>query len=126
MIDVFTLLVLFQLKHFICDYPLQNQYMLGKLLPSDENWELPLLAHVLVHGLATFLIAIYFTSFEVAIFVSLIDIMTHFVIDRIKASPDLLGRFKPTQPYFWWALGADQMLHHLVHYFLIAIILGLI
>ena len=30
-LELLMLLVLFQLKHFICDYPLQNAYMLGKM-----------------------------------------------------------------------------------------------
>lgn len=55
---------------------------------------------------------------------SLADFIIHFTVDRIKASPNLGGRFNPTQPYFWWALGADQMAHHLTNYLFIAIIMS--
>ena len=60
--------------------------------------------------------------------------VVHFTMDRIKASPNMLGRFKPltkeTYPtaneaaiksntYFWWSLGLDQGVHHLTHYVII-------
>ena len=28
--EIFILLILFQIKHFLCDFPLQGKYMLGK------------------------------------------------------------------------------------------------
>ena len=118
--EIFTLLVLFQLKHFVCDYPLQNQYMLGKM--QATNWIKPLAAHAAVHSLATYIITMYFVGLFTAILFALADFIIHFTVDRIKASPKLGGRFNPTQPYFWWALGADQMAHHLTHYLFIAII----
>ena len=119
-LEIFTLLVLFQLKHFICDYPLQTQYMLGKM--QATGWIQPLAAHAAVHSLATYIIAMYFVGPFIAILFALADFIIHFTVDRIKASPKLGGRFNPSQPYFWWALGADQMVHHLTHYLFIAII----
>ena len=125
--EIFTLLVLFQLKHFICDYPLQTQYMLGKM--QATGWIQPLAAHAGVHAIATFLIAYvvldlvyWLDNLFFATLFAILDFVIHFTVDRIKASPNLGGRFNPTQPYFWWALGADQMAHHLTHYLFIAII----
>lgn len=121
-LDIFLLLILFQFKHFIADYPLQTQYMLGKM--SKESWIAPLISHVLVHGVFTYLIVIVFTqSLWLAIILTILDMTIHFTMDRIKASPYKLGRFKPEQPYFWWALGFDQMIHHLTHYLLIYIVI---
>ena len=126
-LEIFTLLVLFQLKHFICDYPLQTQYMLGKM--QATGWIQPLEAHAGVHAIATFLIAYvvldlvyWLDNLFFATLFAILDFVIHFTVDRIKASPNLGGRFNPTQPYFWWALGADQMAHHLTHYLFIAII----
>lgn len=121
MVELFLLLIVFQLKHFICDYPLQGTYMLGKLRAT--NWVLPLAAHAAVHATATLLIAIWF-SLHLAIILAITDFILHFTIDRLKASPNYGGRFKPDQPYFWWALGADQMAHHFTHYAFIFILLG--
>lgn len=127
MLEVFMLLIAFQFKHFICDFPLQNQYMLGKM--NLTNWKLPLAAHAAVHALGTFLItcllfksAYYMNAIVLGAILGTADFIIHFVVDRIKASPKLGGRFNPTQPYFWWALGADQMTHHLTHYLFIFVI----
>jgi hypothetical protein len=131
---IFLLLVIFQIKHFLADYPLQTRYMLGKFKPGWAYIN-PLLAHVSVHGAFTFWIAWAFTgSFWFANGLALFDMVCHFTMDRIKASPDLLGRFKPltketyfaatpqqlaSNNYFWWSIGLDQSVHHLTHYVII-------
>lgn len=89
---IWLLLVLYQIKHFVCDYPLQGRYMLGKFKPGNE-WILPLLAHSTVHGVGTFLIASMIKP-KIAFWVALFDMVAHFSMDRIKASPNLLGRYK--------------------------------
>lgn len=137
MITIFVLLVLYQLKHFFADYPLQNAYMLGKF-KSYPDYILPLAAHAGTHAGFTFCIALGWVSLTSAIILALIDFIIHFTMDRIKASPNLLGRFVPltkeTYPtasrteiksntFFWWSLGADQMVHHFTHYLLIWLIL---
>jgi hypothetical protein len=66
--------------------------MLKKFLPGT-GFILPLLAHTAVHGLGTFLIAMSVAP-SLAIWLALLDMATHFVVDRIKASPNMLGRFK--------------------------------
>ena len=121
MIDLFLLLVLYQLKHFTCDYPLQNEYMLGKF--KANGWILPLSAHAGVHALGTLVITISLVSPLLAVLFALFDFTIHFIMDRIKASPKLLGKFKADEKEFWWALGFDQMVHHITHYM---IILGVI
>lgn len=90
---LWLLLVIYQIKHFVADYPLQGKYMLGKF-QAYPKFILPLLAHASVHAALTFAIAIFFKSVEVAIALALLDAGIHFVVDRIKASPDMLGRFK--------------------------------
>lgn len=90
---IYLLLVLFQLKHFFCDYPLQTPYMLGKF--KDKGWILPLSAHSAVHALATLVIAHSIQSNrKLSVAVALIDFVLHFTMDRVKASPSLLGRYK--------------------------------
>ena len=121
---IFVLLVVFQFKHFICDYLLQGEYMLGKFKPG---WDfiLPLTAHCLVHVVATFFIA-FLTSFnfKLSLVLSVFDFITHFIMDRIKASPNILGCYKPNVQEFWWCLGLDQKIHHLVHYTIIFILVS--
>lgn len=124
LIYIITFFVVFQLKHFICDYLLQTQYMLGKM--NTTNWQLPLAAHAAVHGFATLvilfimLLVLGYVPFEAFIlWLALLDFIAHFCIDRLKASPSLGGRYNPTQTQFWTILGLDQMTHHLCHYFYI-------
>jgi len=120
MITLFVLLVVFQLKHFIADYPLQGKYMLGKFKP-DWGFLGPLLAHSSVHALFTFLISAICTGdFTFSLGLGIFDLVVHAIMDRLKAGPKYLGRFKDMMaPYFWWSLGFDQMVHHITHYILI-------
>lgn len=123
-----------------------------------------MLAHASVHGVFTFFISILVTGrSDLSVKLALFDLIVHFTMDRIKASPKLMGRWKPmTAPdyvkanelvkiadefsshtlltdtalveaakeakkklrsntLFWWALGFDQMVHHLTHYVIIFI-----
>ena len=98
---IWILLIVMQFKHFIADYLLQGKYMLGKF--RDKGWVLPLAAHCFVHFLFTFLIALgtfVFTNhqspvyFWSAVLFGLIDFSIHFIMDRIKASPKMLGRYQ--------------------------------
>lgn len=117
--EIFILLIVFQIKHLIADFPLQNEYMLGKF-KRGKDFILPLAAHAGVHFVFTFFI-VFFFKFDImlALTLALFDFFTHFIIDRIKASPDLLGRWIPSQKMFWNMIGVDQMCHHLVHYSII-------
>lgn len=88
---IFILLILFQIKHFVADYPLQNEYMLGKF--KEKGWILPLFCHSGVHAIITFIISLFFVDFNVSICVGLFDFAIHFTMDRIKASPKMLGKY---------------------------------
>ena len=152
--EFFVLLVVYQLKHFLADYPLQNSYMLKKFL-GGRDWILPLATHAGVHAVFTFVIsAVYLQDLTMlSVALAAVDFVCHFVMDRVKASPKLMGRWKTvsadeyrslarmasydgtngelqcgrqmaerklkSNTYFWWALGIDQMIHHLTHYAII-------
>jgi hypothetical protein len=118
-------LVAFQIKHFLADFLFKNIYIPNNI--KTLTWEKPLFAHVLVHGIGTFLISFWFGAFNAILF-SLFDISTHFVIDHLKSDIRYFGRFKyldddtyilatdkqrKESKYYWWIYGADQALHHL-------------
>jgi len=146
---IFTLLIFFQAKHFLADYPLQNGFMLGKFKPGWD-FVLPLTAHAGIHALFTTGLCLYIAPH--LWWLGIIDFAVHFIMDRIKAGPKYLGRYKALsanefmnvmqerhiaflqndQQYineqndklkgnvrFWWALGFDQMVHHITHYYII-------
>lgn len=113
----FKLLVIYQFKHFIADFPLQREYMLKKVSP---NWDfiLPLATHCLVHSGMTLSICLLVNPH--LWWLSLVDFVVHFIMDRIKSGPKYLGRFNDkSKPGFWNCLGFDQMIHHLTHFYII-------
>jgi len=137
---VYTLFGIFLVKHFIADFPLQGQYHIGKF-KKYPDFILPLLNHCAIHAIFTFIISCTFLKdAEKAFWLGCFDLLCHFGMDRIKASPDLLGRFKAlsaaeyvkcvkgeanqdfhtakaayeklrSNRLFWVSLGIDQMVH---------------
>lgn len=92
-IELLGLLIIFQFKHFLADFPLQTEYMLGKF--KDKGWLLPLLVHCLVQAGFTFTISLIVSnSMLLALKLAMFDLTIHGIMDRIKASPKLLGRFQ--------------------------------
>ncbi len=92
---IFALLVIYQVKHWLADYPLQRPWMLGKFL--EKGWVAPLAAHAGVHALFTLLIVLCCpgTTLLLAGLLGAFDFIIHFTMDRIKASSKLMGRWKP-------------------------------
>ena len=107
---IFLLLLAFQVKHFIADYPLQFPYMYenkGKL----SGWVKPLRDHALVHATFTFFMTVGFVGISMALALSAFDFITHFLTDRWKAKA---GGNCNESASFWINLGIDQMIHHTV------------
>ena len=128
-LDALFLAFVYQIKHFLSDYILQTgRFFLGKFSANTKEWIPALSVHCFVHGISTYYIAstwLISKSHKDVFFVlslSLFDASIHFMMDRLKASPHMWGRYgatKNTKPWFWWALGFDQMIHHLTHYIII-------
>ena len=117
---IFTLLVIYQIKHFIADFPLQREYMLRKTL-AGWDFLLPLTLHCLVHGLGTFVIVMFYNPS--LWWLAILDFVIHFLIDRLKSGPRYFGRFNDlTKAGFWTVLGLDQMFHQLTHIYIIWVI----
>lgn len=91
MFNLFLLLILFQIKHLFVDYFFQISWMLGKFKP-DWGFFFPLLAHAGLHGATTTVICLAWNPS--LWWLGLVDMIIHFVMDRIKAGPRYLGRFK--------------------------------
>lgn len=116
----FVLLVIYQIKHYLADFPLQRQYMLKKVSP---RWDflLPLAVHCGVHAVMT--LAIVLIMKPELWWLAIVDFAVHFVMDRIKSGPKYLGRYNDiSKTSFWLALGFDQMVHHLTHIYIVWVI----
>jgi hypothetical protein len=118
--NIFILLIVFQAKHLIADYYLQFPYMYMNK-GADKNWFKPLFDHASIHALMTLvIIAIYCllaypdaNKYQIATtigFVTVFDFITHFITDRWKA----VKKDRPDESKFWYSLGIDQMVHHIV------------
>jgi hypothetical protein len=108
-----SLLIFFQLKHFVADFVLQNVWMLQKARPG---WDFvpPLSIHCGVHALLTLAVTLYLNP--VFWWLAICDFVIHFTMDRIKAGPRYFGRYHDVQTKgFWVTFGFDQMVHHLTH-----------
>ncbi|HEY9787157.1 MAG TPA: DUF3307 domain-containing protein, partial [Candidatus Obscuribacterales bacterium] len=82
-LKILVLWFVFDTKHYLADYVLQNQYMLGKF--RREGWLAPLTAHCLVHAVMT--LAICLCVNPSLAWLAALDFVLHFTMDRIKAHP---------------------------------------
>ncbi|MCB0378628.1 MAG: DUF3307 domain-containing protein [Bdellovibrionales bacterium] len=117
---IFMLLLIYQIKHYIADFPLQREYMLRKTVAS---WAflLPLATHCSVHAVGTLVICLMFRP-EMW-WLAIADFIIHFFVDRLKSGPKYFGRYNDlSRPGFWNVLGFDQMVHHITHIWIIYMI----
>lgn len=112
-----TLLILylvFRLKHVICDFILQFDWMaLGKGKGFSKGGGSALVSHCLIHAAGTLLIVLFFAP--ALWWLALCDFVIHALIDRAKAVLTEKKGWKPKDTYFWWAIGIDQEFHNLTH-----------
>lgn len=102
-----------QLKHFICDGPLQTLAM----VKSKSIYGAPLgILHSALHGLGTglvFLIATF--SPIVAIGLAVLDFTIHYHVDFTKENVIKYFGWNTNNAQFWWALSADQTIHQFTY-----------
>lgn len=117
---ILLLVAALQLKHFICDGPLQTRTM----VEAKGHYGRPLgLLHALIHGVGTALVLAGFGfAPPIALLLGLLDLAIHYHIDFTKENVVRKAGWTPAQGPFWWALSADQTAHQLT-YLLITYIL---
>mgnify|MGYP001340263790 CR=1 FL=1 len=112
---VFFLIGLFQIKHYLADFPLQQEYMVKSKVKESWSFVVPLATHCFVHALITLSIILWVVPS--LWWLSLVDFALHFMMDRIKSGPKYLGRFNDQKSSAYWnCFGFDQMVHHFTHY----------
>lgn len=117
----FVLLVVFHIKHFLADFPLQFNFMLKYKVSPAWNFVIPLSLHCLIHSGFTLMICLIVDPSYW--WLAIVDFGVHFTMDRLKAGPRYLGRFNdPNKSSFWISLGFDQMIHHLTDILVIYIL----
>ena len=116
---VFILLALFGIKHFICDFLMQYDYMLTEKGIYGATGGLH---HAIVHASFTFLILVFFCdNANTIIVLAFLDFVLHYHIDYFKQQ--LNKGLTPSDRNFWIWLGLDQALHYLTYIAIIAVVL---
>jgi hypothetical protein len=112
--EILVVLILFQIKHFFSDFPLQSVYMLGKG-KTGLAWIMPLSAHCAVHAGLSLLIILFVNPS--LFWLVLAEFGAHFVIDRSKClyklpqgawAPEDKGKYLTK---YYMAFGLDQLAH---------------
>ena len=115
-----AVLIVLEIKHFVCDFPLQTL----KMVQSKGIYLHPTgIAHSAIHALATmscFLVVTPTLPLGAAIIVG--EFLVHYHIDWGKEQINRWMKYTAAKTGFWWALGADQLLHNLT-YIAIAVLL---
>lgn len=116
---VFTVL---QVKHFICDYPLQTPYQLKhKGIYGHPGG----IIHSAIHALGTltaFLVVTPTLALGAAIVVG--EFLVHYHTDWAKDQVMRRKGYNVHQHEFWWAIGADQLVHHLTYIVIAGVLVG--
>ena len=122
--DPFTaliaVLIVLEIKHFIFDYPLQTLFMLRN---KGTYFHPGGIVHSGLHALGTtsaFFVVTPTLLLGVAIIVG--EFLVHYHVDWSKEQIIRRMGYTASQSEFWWAIGADQLLHHLT-YIAIAVVL---
>ena len=120
--SVLLLLAAFQVKHFICDGPLQTKAMVDQ----KSHYGAPIgVLHSVIHGIGTLIVLVAFFGFSAVVFgLAVLDFAIHYHVDFTKENVVRMMGWTPSQGPFWWAMSFDQMLHHLTYLGLAAIALS--
>ncbi len=117
------LVLLLQLKHFVCDGLLQTKDMVN----DKGYYGKPLgLLHAAIHGagtLAVFAVTGYGWS-TVLVFAAL-DFAIHYHVDYTKENIVRSNGWTVATPYFWWMIALDQFVHHMTYLAFVAYSQGL-
>lgn len=107
----FALVLIFlHLKHYLMDCVLQNSWIRNG---KKTQKTIPLMVHLLMHGLGSFIVLIFFFDMNSAINFAILDMFFHGIIDLIKAHPRLGSRWGPDKEFYWWSMMGDQTAHHI-------------
>jgi len=115
-IDTLVLLSLFQLKHFLADYPLQTITMVKEKGVYGKRGGI---YHALIHSALTFTTLglfnyfVFPVAYTLAFSIAALEFVIHYHIDWAKMQ--MSRKFSTEDKGFWNWIGFDQLLHHLTY-----------
>jgi hypothetical protein len=106
-------IALLQIKHVICDGPLQTLSMVH----AKRVYLKPLgLVHAGIHGIGTLLVSLGFgLAPGAALQLAVLDSAVHYHVDFSKENIVRRNGWTETDGPFWWAFTVDQALHHMTY-----------
>lgn len=120
--DSVHVLLLFMIKHFVCDFPLQAFPWMYR--NKGTYGHIGGITHALIHGAATLLLINYVVpSSGISLCIGALDFVAHYHIDYAKMKTGVRFNLKPdNSEWFWILLGFDQLLHFLTYYWFITLL----
>lgn len=125
--QIFLILIAFEVKQFICDYPIHPTFIL-KRFQTDGNRAFIL--HALAHACLTFLICFFMTTAELPLIFMLasLDFLIDFMLAIFRSRTQLIAHWRPLDleefmlasrrdkvrhRLFWAAYGLSRTIRHL-------------
>ena len=117
------LLFMLIIKHALADLVLQSRLTSGDK-SNLKSWKGYI--HAGDHGLLTFIVLLFFTSFQNSVIIGILDYVLHFLIDYIKTV--LVRRFGVVQNTrtFWIVQGVDQIAHYSCYFLYVLLLTNLL
>ena len=117
---ILILVLLLQLKHSVCDGPLQTPRM---VVEKGTYGKAGGLAHAGLHGAGSILVFVLFgLPVWLALALACADFVIHYHIDFLKENLVRRKGWTTRHNYFWWTLAADQTLHHMTYIAMAAVV----
>lgn len=118
--NIELIFVLFVIKHFIIDFPLQTPY---QFLNKGTYIHPGGLLHSGLHGIGTIIIGLtLLLSIIDSVLLGFLDSVLHYHIDWAKVNITKYFKLTINDYHYWNLLGLDQLLHYLTYVGLITII----
>lgn len=134
--QLFLMLLAFEFKQFLCDYPIHPTFIL-KSFQTDNNRAF--LFHAGIHALLTLAICLIFTTaeFPLALMLAGLDFFMDFALAIFRSRTGFIARFKPLDldefmeasrhqkvqhRLYWLFYGLDRMIHHVTYFAIIYIL----
>ena len=115
------LFAILQIKHFVCDYPLQTRY---QLINKGTYGHPGGILHSGIHAVGTMFVFLVLTpTFVVGTAIVAVEFLLHYHIDWTKVQIMKATGWSAQESPFWWAIGFDQLAHHLTYLAIIAVLL---
>jgi len=120
LVTILGVLAWLQVKHFVCDYPLQTRF---QLINKGTYGHPGGLLHSGIHVAGTALVFVAVTPpLWVALAIMVGEFLAHYHLDWTKSRLMRATGWKMDYSPFWWSIGADQLGHHLTYIAIAAVL----